>query len=215
MRIILVGPPGAGKGTQAGRIAERFDVPHIATGDLFRKNVSANTDVGRRAKAAMDRGELVPDDVVLEMLRARLDEPDAKAGFLLDGFPRTVAQADALATMLHNGDSPLDAVVAVRVPDEVIVSRIAQRRSCPVCGRIYNESTHPAAIPGVCDADGERLVQRSDDMPEVVRTRLKVYHDQTEPLIAYYRERDLLRTVDGVGPVEEVEARIAKELAER
>jgi adenylate kinase len=206
MRLILLGPPGAGKGTQAVRIAERIGVPHIATGDLLRFAVAWETDIGMRAKSYMDDGELVPDEIVLELLRARLLEDDASKGFVMDGFPRTPGQADALEANLADIGQKVDEVVSLEVPDELIVQRLGSRWSCPTCGRAYNR---PADKGGVCDRDGMKLFQRPDDRPEVIRKRLQVFHAQTAPLIEYYEERGLLVHVSGVGTLEQVEERIA------
>lgn len=207
MRVILLGPPGAGKGTQAVRIAERFDVPHVATGDLLRFAVEWETDIGLRAKEFMYAGELVPDEIVLELLQIRLSREDAAAGFILDGFPRNTAQADALDGILEKLGRELDVVVSLEVADEVIVQRLSSRWSCPTCGRAFNR---PADAGGVCDRDGMKLFQRRDDRPEVVRKRLEVFHAQTKPLIDYYEARGKLVHVDGVGELDEVSERIAK-----
>jgi len=207
MRFILLGPPGAGKGTQAVRLAERFNVPHVATGDLLRFVVEWETDIGQRAKSYMDDGELVPDEIVLELLRTRLSRGDANEGFVLDGFPRNVAQADALEENLQEIGHKLDAVVSLEVPDDLIVQRLSSRWSCPTCGRTFNR---PPDAGGNCPVDGMKLFQRSDDRPEVIRKRLNVFHAQTAPLIAYYEQRGMLVHVDGVGTLDEVEERIAK-----
>lgn len=212
MRLILLGPPGAGKGTQAVRITARLHVPHVATGDLLRAAVKNQTNIGQRAKAYMDRGELVPDDVVLDLLRERLSQPDATAGFLLDGFPRTIAQADALDVILREAGAPLDAVISLEVPDGEIVRRLVARWSCPSCSRVYNAQSSPPRRAGVCDADGTGLVQRDDDTAAVITKRLEVFHRQTAPLIASYEAWGLLRHVDGSGDAGEVEERISKEL---
>ncbi|MFA5890778.1 MAG: adenylate kinase [Actinomycetota bacterium] len=212
MRLILLGPPGAGKGTQAVGLAARYGVPHIATGDLLRAAVKNQTGIGLRAKSYMDMGELVPDEVVLELLRARLSEPDAAAGFLLDGFPRTVPQADALDASLSEIGAPLDVVVDLEVPDAEIVERLSARWSCPACARIFNLKSSPPRTSGTCDDDGEVLFQRSDDTPGVIWKRLEVFHRQTAPLIASYEAWGLLRRVDGTGDTAEVQERIAKEL---
>jgi len=196
MRLILLGPPGAGKGTQAVRLAERFDVPHVATGDLLRFAVAWETEIGKRAKQTMEEGELVPDEIVLELLRARLSQDDASKGFVMDGFPRNPAQADALEANLKDIGQKLDAVVSLEVPDELIVQRLSSRWSCPTCGRAYNRAVDAG---GVCDRDGMTLFQRPDDRPEVVRKRLNVFHAQTSPLIDYYEMRGLLVHVNGVG----------------
>jgi len=209
MRFILLGPPGAGKGTQAVRLAERFAVPHVATGDLLRFAVEWQTEIGKRAKSYMDDGELVPDEVVLELLRTRLSRGDASDGFVLDGFPRNPAQADALEENLKEIGHKLDAVVSLEVPDELIVKRLSSRWSCPTCGRTYNR---PSDADGTCPVEGMKLFQRRDDRPEVIRKRLSVFHEQTAPLIKYYEDRGLLAHVDGVGTLDEVEERIAKAL---
>ena len=209
MRFILLGPPGAGKGTQAVRLAERFKVPHVATGDLLRFAVEWQTEIGLRAKQYMDDGELVPDEIVLELLRTRLSRGDASDGFVLDGFPRNVPQADALDGILSEIGHKLDAVVSLEVQDELIVQRLSSRWSCPTCQRTFNR---PADAGGTCPFDGMKLFQRTDDRPEVIRKRLNIFHAQTAPLIAYYEERGLLVHVDGVGTLDEVEERIAKAL---
>lgn len=212
MRLILLGPPGAGKGTQAVGLAARYGVPHIATGDLLRSAVKNRTEIGLRAKSYMDAGELVPDEVVLDLLRARLSEADAVTGFLLDGFPRTVGQADALDAILREIGAPLDAVVDLEVPDAEIVERLSARWSCPTCSRIYNTKSSPPRAAGVCDDDGSSLTRRSDDNPAVIENRLEVFHRQTAPLKASYEAWGLLRRVDGTGDTTEVQERIAKEL---
>jgi len=209
MRFILLGPPGAGKGTQAVRLAERFAVPHVATGDLLRFAVEWQTEIGKRAKSYMDDGELVPDEIVLELLRARLSRGDTSDGFVLDGFPRNVAQADALEGILNETGHTLDTVVSLEVPDELIVQRLSSRWSCATCGRTFNR---PPDQGGTCPYDEMPLFQRTDDRPEVIRKRLFVFHMQTAPLIEYYEDRGLLAHVDGVGSLDEVEERIAKAL---
>jgi len=206
MRIILLGPPGAGKGTQADRVAERFGVPHVATGDILRFSVEWETEIGLKAKEYMEAGELVPDEIVLDLLRRRLSEEDAQKGFILDGFPRNPAQADALEANLKDIGHSLDAVVSLEVPDEVIVGRLSSRWSCPTCGRTYNRAPKD---DGVCPRDGMKLFQRKDDRPDVIRKRLQVFHAQTKPLIEYYEMRGFLVHVAGVGELDEVEQRIA------
>lgn len=212
MRLILLGPPGAGKGTQAVRLADRLNVPHVAMGDLLRFAVVWETEIGLRAKESMDNGELVPDEIVLELLERRLSQEDAISGFVLDGFPRTPAQADALDAILSAIDRPLDAAVSFEVPDALIVERLSSRASCPTCGRTYNRRSDAL---GVCDRDGMTLFQRDDDRPEVIRKRLEVFRAQTEPLIEYYAGRGLLVRVNGVGEVAEVELRIIEALKDR
>lgn len=205
MRAILLGPPGVGKGTQAARIIDRYQAVHIATGDLLRAEVRAKTKLGLEAKKFMDAGELVPDDVVIGMIRARLASPDARFGFLLDGFPRTVAQADALHENLQELDMPLHIVIALSAPTEMIVERLAWRAVCPECGR-------PGSVvegdPGICDACGSQRIVRDDDKPDVVRERLTVYAEQTAPLIEHYRQRGLLAEIDGSGTPGQTESKI-------
>lgn len=196
MRIILLGPPGAGKGTQAEKIMERHDVAHISTGDILRANVKAGTDLGLQAKSFMDGGKLVPDDVIVNMMERRLQEEDCAGGFLLDGFPRTVPQAEALDAMLAKLGLVLDGVVLLDVSDEIVVQRLCGRRMCKGCGRIFNVSFKPSSRGDLCDQCGGQLYQRDDDREDVIRNRLAVYHDQTAPLIAYYEARDQLYRID-------------------
>jgi adenylate kinase len=204
MRIILLGPPGSGKGTQASALEARESIPHIASGDLLRANVRDHTELGRRAKPYMDRGELVPDDLILDMMAERLSEPDARQGYVLDGFPRTVAQAEALAERLEQLGAQLDAVVYLNVPEAEILRRLSGRRTCPSCNAIYHVDTMPPRRAGVCDKCGAALIQRDDERPEVVRNRLEVYAEQTQPLLDYYRQRGLLREIDGMIGVENI-----------
>jgi adenylate kinase len=203
MRIVVLGPPGAGKGTQAHRLS---GVPLIATGDIFRQNVEEGTELGRKARSYMEAGELVPDEVVVEMVVGALRR--APRGFVLDGFPRTLPQAGALERELAALGAPLQAALAFRVDDELAVKRLAGRRTCSVCQRSYNVVFHPPRRPGRCDACGGELVQREDDREEIVRRRIEVYHRQTEPLLGFYRDRGLLREVDGEGTEDEVAARV-------
>jgi len=212
MRVIMFGPPGAGKGTIAGALNERWHVPHIATGDMLREHVRQGTDLGLRAQAYMEAGELVPDELILEMVRARLAEPDAQHGFLLDGFPRTVAQAEALERMPAGG---ADVVIDLRVPESELLRRLSGRRVCPECGAIYQADTMPPRRPGVCDRCGGKLVQRSDDAPQAVRNRLEVYRAQTAPVLAYYGERGLLYSVDGTRGAVAVIAEVGAALTAR
>lgn len=200
MRIVLLGPPGAGKGTQAKILAERLDIPHISTGDIFRANVGQGTELGQLAKSYMDKGELVPDDVTTRMVQDRLTEPDTASGYLLDGFPRTEAQAESLEKILDAAGAPLNHVLEIYVDNGHIIERLAARRTCSNCGKIYGA---PATI---CPSCGGELVQRADDQPETVRHRLEVYDNQTAPLVEFYSQRGLLRSIDGAEPVEQVTA---------
>ncbi|MFJ8658093.1 adenylate kinase [Streptomyces sp. NPDC093795] len=208
MRIVLVGPPGAGKGTQAAFLARNLDIPHISTGDLFRANISQGTELGLKAKAFMDAGDLVPDEVTIGMAKDRMAQQDAANGFLLDGFPRNVAQAEALDVVLKAEDMQLDAVLDLEVPEDEVVKRIAGRRTC------RNDSAHVFHVlynqpktEGVCDVCGGELYQRPDDSEETVRKRLEVYHTQTEPIIDYYRAQNLVVTITALGKVDEVTAK--------
>ena len=196
MRLVLLGPPGAGKGTQAVRLAERFDIPQISTGDLLREHVQHNTWLGVKARTYMDRGEYVPDDLVVRMVMERLEEPDAEKGFILDGFPRTVPQAQALENALAAAGRPLTAVLKFTINDEMAVRRLSQRWTCPTCKRTYNMEYKRPANDNVCDFDGTELDRRSDDDEITVRRRLEVYRDETAPLEFFFWERGLLREVD-------------------
>jgi adenylate kinase len=202
VRIVLLGPPGAGKGTQAGRLAEHFAVPHVATGDIFRTHVRRGTPLGREARRHMDAGELVPDEIVVGMVASTLDDLDD--GFVLDGFPRTVAQAGALDTELESRGLRLDAVLAFDVDTDTVVRRLAARRTCPACQRAYNLVSTPPRDDLVCDEDGTGLVQREDDREETVRRRLEVYREQTAPVRAHYQERGLVRPIDADGTADQV-----------
>ena len=197
MRIILIGAPGSGKGTQAENIRQKYPIAHISTGDILRANVKAGTELGKNAKVYMESGKLVPDEVIIAMVESRLQEPDCKDGFLLDGFPRTKNQAEALDLILEKLDILLDAVVQLDVDDETVVKRLTTRRVCKSCGEIYNILSKSAKIEGICDKCGGEVIQRKDDIESVIRNRLTVFHEQTAPLIDYYRSNDLLVTVDG------------------
>ncbi|MGH3265800.1 MAG: adenylate kinase [Trebonia sp.] len=207
MRIVLVGPPGAGKGTQAHFIASHLAIPRISTGDIFRHNVAHNTELGVRAKEYMDRGDLVPDEITVAMVRDRLAESDAKAGFLLDGFPRNVPQAETLKKMLAELDTRLTVVLELVVDEDEVVRRLSGRRTCRRCQRVWHVLYEPSSVPGVCDDCGGELFQRDDDKEEVIRHRLEVYGDQTAPLIAFYADENILVGIDATGPVEEVTQR--------
>jgi adenylate kinase len=212
VRIVLIGPPGAGKGTQAHRLADYHGARLIATGDIFRMNVRMETPLGLKAKSYMDDGELVPDDVVIGMLLEELDRN--RDGFVLDGFPRTIPQAVALEQALAERGSPLDAVLKFAIPDEVAVARLAGRRTCTQCERTFNVELKPTKVEGICDNCGGELVQRDDDREEIIRHRLEIYHRQTEPLQTFYWTRGLLREVDAVGEVEEITHRAIAALAD-
>ncbi|MEW2485701.1 adenylate kinase [Streptomyces sp. NPDC048411] len=208
MRIVLVGPPGAGKGTQAAYLAKNLSIPHISTGDLFRANISQGTDLGKRARAYMDAGQLVPDEVTIAMAKDRMSQPDAVNGFLLDGFPRNVGQAEALDEMLKSEGVTLDAVLDLEVPEDEVVKRIAGRRICRNdSAHVFHVTYNPPKTEGVCDACDGELYQRDDDTEDTVRTRLEVYHTQTEPIIDYYRAQGLVVTISALGKVEDVTKR--------
>lgn len=204
MRLVIFGPPGAGKGTQAKLLSERLGVPHIATGDMLREAVKAGTRLGGLAKKYMDEGRLVPDEVVIGMVEERLRQPDCSKGFILDGFPRTIEQAEALDSELEKLGLKLDAVLNLEVGDEEVVKRIALRRTCRSCGAVFHLIFNPPRREGVCDRCGGELYQRDDDKEEVVRNRLKVYRQQTKPLLEFYRRRGLLRDVNGERSIEDV-----------
>ncbi len=203
--IVLLGPPASGKGTQAVQLREHLNLPHIASGDLFRENLKNETALGKRAKVYIDRGELVPDDVTIAMVLERLSRPDTALGALLDGFPRTIAQAEALDQALQVEGNQISLVPSIQVPDDVLIERVSGRRLCPVCGESYHVKFNPPKVQGICDNDGAELYQREDDNPETVRNRLKVYWEQTNPLIAYYREQGKLVEINGDQPIAAVQ----------
>lgn len=213
MRLVFLGAPGAGKGTQADLIGSRFHHPKISTGDILREAVRNQTPLGLQAKACMDRGKLVSDEIVVGIVRDKLAEPGCANGFLLDGFPRTVAQAEALAEMLKTRGQPLNRVINVLVPRQEVVRRLTGRRSCPKCQAVFHVEFAPPQRGGICDRCGGELIQRSDDQEDTVEARLSVYEEQTAPLIAYYREANLLSELNGSGPVEEVHQRLVSLLA--
>ena len=204
MKIIMLGAPGAGKGTQAKRIAEKYGIPHISTGDIFRANIKEGTELGLKAKGYMDQGLLVPDEVTIGMLLDRIHQADCKNGYVLDGFPRTSPQAESLNKALADMGEAIDFAIDVDVPDENIVNRMGGRRACLKCGATYHVEYAAPKADGVCDSCGSDLVLRDDDKPETVQKRLSVYHDQTQPLIEYYKGQGVLRSVDGTQPMEAV-----------
>ncbi|MEU0387536.1 adenylate kinase [Streptomyces chartreusis] len=213
MRIVLVGPPGAGKGTQAAFLAKNLSIPHISTGDLFRANISQQTELGKLAKSYMDAGNLVPDEVTIAMAKDRMEQPDAENGFLLDGFPRNVSQAEALDELLETETMQLDAVLDLEVPEDEVVKRIAGRRICRNdSSHVFHVTYKQPAKEGVCDLCGGELYQRDDDSEETVRTRLEVYHTQTEPIIDYYKAQGLVVTISALGKVEDVTTRAMEAL---
>jgi adenylate kinase len=204
--IVLVGPPASGKGTQAARLREVLGLPHVASGDLFRENLKNETELGRQAKAYMDRGALVPDDVTIAMVMRRLERPDCRDGALMDGFPRTIAQAKALDAGLAALGHRVSLVLFIAVPDDVLIERVSGRRLCRVCGESYHVLFNPPPVAGVCSVDGGELYQRDDDRPETVRQRLRVYREQTSPIIDYYRAQGILIDIDGNQPIDAVAA---------
>ncbi len=204
MKIIMLGAPGAGKGTQAKRIAEKYTIPHISTGDIFRANIKNGTELGKKAKEFMDQGLLVPDELTCDLVMDRIQQDDCKNGFVLDGFPRTIPQAEALDAALSKIGQKMDYAIDVDVPDENIVNRMGGRRACLSCGATYHVEFNPTKAEGICDACGAQTVLRDDDKPETVQKRLTVYHDQTQPLIDYYKNQNILKSVDGTQPMEAV-----------
>ena len=207
MRLILVGPPGAGKGTQAVQLASHFAIPHISTGDIFRLNIKGETKLGLHAKSFMDAGNLVPDSVTNEMVADRLTHADAKGGFLLDGYPRNIDQADFLKNVLEKANTPLDAVLEFKLENEEIIKRLSGRRACRGCGATSHVIFEAPKVAGICDACGGELYQRSDDAESVIANRLSVYAEQTEPIINYYKSAGLLKTISAVGEVTDIAAR--------
>ena len=204
MKIIMLGAPGAGKGTQAKKLASKYGIPHISTGDIFRANIKNGTELGQKAKVYMDQGLLVPDELVVDLVVDRFKQADCENGYVLDGFPRTIPQAKALDEALEKNNDAVEYAIDVDVPDEAIISRMAGRRACVGCGGTYHLVTIPPKKEGICDTCGAELILREDDKPETVEKRLKVYHDQTQPLIDYYQGKNILKTVDGTKDLEDV-----------
>lgn len=214
MKIIMLGAPGAGKGTQAKKIAAKYHIPHISTGDIFRANIKNNTELGKKAKTYMDQGLLVPDELVVDLVVDRVNQEDCKEGYVLDGFPRTIPQAEALTEALAKMGQKVDYAIDVNVPDENIVNRMGGRRACVGCGATYHIAYAPTRKEGVCDTCGSELILRDDDKPETVQKRLNVYHEQTQPLIDYYTNAGILKTVDGTVDIEDVFQAIVEILGE-
>ena len=214
MKILMLGAPGAGKGTQAIRIAEKFGIPHISTGDIFRSNIKNGTELGRKAKSYMDQGLLVPDSLTCDLVVDRIAKDDCANGYILDGFPRTIPQAEALTEALRRMGTSMDYAIDVEVPDHDIIERMGGRRACPGCGATYHLKYRPPVQEGFCDVCGQALVLRDDDHPETVKKRLEVYHASTQPLIEYYREAGILHKVDGTMPMDDVFAAILSILGE-
>ncbi|MBB5265803.1 adenylate kinase [Catenibacillus scindens] len=210
MKIIMLGAPGAGKGTQAKKIAEVCNVPHISTGDIFRANIKNGTELGAKAKEYMDKGLLVPDELVCDLVVDRIQQSDCEQGYILDGFPRTIPQAQALTNALNAIGQKMEYAINIEVPDENIIRRMSGRRACVGCGATYHVVYNPTKVEGVCDVCGEALILRDDDKPETVKNRLNVYHEQTQPLIDYYKNEGILVEVDGTKNMDEVFADICK-----
>ena len=204
MKIIMLGAPGAGKGTQAKMLAEKYGIPHISTGDIFRANIKEGTELGKKAKEYMDKGLLVPDELVIDLIMDRFKADDCKKGYILDGFPRTIPQAEALDKALAAVGEKMDYAINVEVPDENIVNRMSGRRACVGCGATYHIKYNPTKVEGICDVCGKELILRDDDKPETVLNRLKVYHDQTQPLIDYYGKTGIVKEVDGTVDMNDV-----------
>ena len=207
MKLILVGPQGCGKGTQAERLVEMYKIAHISTGDIFRENIKNQTNLGKLAKSFIDKGNLVPDDVTINMVKERLEKPDCKNGFLLDGFPRTLSQAEKLDSF-----EKIDKVILIEIDDKESIKRISNRRTCPQCKTVYNVITNPPKKKGICDKDGSSLVLRDDDREEAIKLRLELYHKETKPIIEHYKKKGVVATVNGMKSIDEVTEEIKKKL---
>lgn len=214
MKIIMLGAPGAGKGTQAIKIADKYGIPHISTGDIFRANIKNGTELGKKAKEYMDKGALVPDELTCDLVVDRIHKDDCAKGFVLDGFPRTIPQAEALEKALAKDNEKMDYAIDIEVPDESIVKRMSGRRACVNCGATYHIVSAPPKVEGICDHCGGKLTTRDDDKPETVQKRLTVYHEQTQPLIDFYKKTGILHSVDGTKQLDEVFAEVVKILGE-
>ncbi|MGM0501340.1 MAG: adenylate kinase [Bacillota bacterium] len=214
MKLVLLGPPGAGKGTQAARLKAAYDLPHISTGDIFRAAIKGETELGKKAKEYLDQGKLVPDEVTNGIVKERLAQSDCEAGFILDGFPRTINQAEALDQIMSDLDYSLDAALNIEVSDEVVINRLSGRRICSECGATYHVDFNPPQEEGICDECGGELYQRDDDTPETIKERLEVYYNQTAEVVDYYQDQDLLLTVDGEQGLDEVFADIKENLTQ-
>lgn len=208
MRLLLIGPPGGGKGTQAKYLIDHFDIPQISTGDMLRANIHNNTNLGKDAQKFMNSGQLVPDSIILDMMKERLTDQDCDNGFILDGFPRTIPQAEGLDYLLKSMKEQLDHVIVMDVPDNLIITRLSNRRSCKECGQVYNLIFEPPAIAGKCNNCGEDLFLRPDDNPAIIQQRLTVYHQQTKPVIKYYSDQELTHVIDSKGTIDEIRSNI-------
>lgn len=214
MKIIMLGAPGAGKGTQAKKLAAKYSIPHISTGDIFRANIKNGTELGKKAKTYMDQGALVPDELVVDLVVDRFKNPDCANGYVLDGFPRTIPQAEALEIALKAIGETVDSAINVEVPDEKIINRMSGRRACVGCGATYHIKYNPPKVEDVCDICGDKLILRDDDKPETVKNRLSVYHDQTQPLIDFYNRKGVMAEVDGTKDMDDVFSAIVNILGE-
>lgn len=211
-KLLLIGPQGSGKGTQAEQIVKAYDIPHISTGDIFRKHMSENSELGQTLKQYVDKGQLVPDELTIEIVKERLSQPDCKKGFLFDGFPRNIAQAEALDKLLDEMQAPFNRVIVLDIPKEMVIERLEGRRTCEVCGRIYHIKFNPSKEEGVCDVDGGKLFQRADDTVEKIESRLNDYYTQTEPIIEYYKQKGIVAEIDATLDISEVFAEIQEVL---